>query len=48
VEIIILILIPRKNRLMRKGFVVEKSTTLMNGSMEILAEEIENCQPKVP
>jgi hypothetical protein len=33
---------------MRKGLVVEQSTTPMNGSMEGLAEEIENCQPEVP
>jgi hypothetical protein len=48
VEIISLILIPRKNQLMRKGLVVEQSTTPMNGSMEGLAEETENCQPEVP
>jgi hypothetical protein len=39
VEIISLILIPRKNQLMRKGLVVEKLTILMNGSMEGLVEE---------
>jgi hypothetical protein len=48
VEIISLILIPRKNQLMRKGLVVEQSTTPMNGSMEGLAEETKNCQPEVP
>jgi hypothetical protein len=42
VEIISLILGPRKNHLMRRGLVVEQSTTPMNGSMEGLAEEIEN------
>jgi hypothetical protein len=48
VEIISLILIPRKNQLMKEGLVVEQSTTPMNGSMESLAEETENCQPEVP
>jgi hypothetical protein len=33
-EIISLILIPRRNQLIRKLMVVEQSTTLMNGSME--------------
>jgi hypothetical protein len=46
-EIISLILIPRKNKLMRKGMVFEQSTTPMNGSMEGLAEEIENYKPEV-
>jgi hypothetical protein len=40
VAIISLISIPRKNKLMRKGLVVEQSTTPMNESMEGLAEEI--------
>jgi hypothetical protein len=47
-RIISLILIPRKNQLMRKGLVVEQSTTPMNGSMEGLAEKTKNCQPEVP
>ena len=38
VEIISLILILRKNQLMKEGVVVEQSTTPMNGSMESLAE----------
>jgi hypothetical protein len=33
---------------MKEGLVVEQSTTPMNGSMESLAEETENCQPEVP
>jgi hypothetical protein len=41
-------MIPRKNTLMRKGLVIEQSTTPMNGRMEGLAEEIENYQPEVP
>jgi hypothetical protein len=48
VEIISLILIPRKNQLMKEGRVVEKSTTPVNGSMECLAEETEDHHPKVP
>jgi hypothetical protein len=48
VEIISLILIPKKNQLMKEGLVVEQSTTPMNGSMEGLAEETKNCQPEVP
>jgi hypothetical protein len=44
-KIISLILIPRKNQLMRKGLVVEQLTTPMNGSMEGLAEKIKNCHP---
>jgi hypothetical protein len=48
VEIISLIQTPRKNHLMKEGPVVEQSTTPMNGSMEGLAEETEDCQPKVP
>jgi hypothetical protein len=47
-KIINLILTPRKNPLMRKGPVVEQSTTQMNGSMEGVAEEIEKFQPEVP
>jgi hypothetical protein len=33
---------------MKEGLVVEQSTTPLNGSMEGLAEETENCQPEVP
>ena len=33
---------------MKEELVVEESTTPLNGSMEGLAEEIENCQPIVP
>jgi hypothetical protein len=47
-EIISLILIPKKNQLMKEGLVVEQSTTPMNGSMETLAEKTKNCHPKVP
>jgi hypothetical protein len=47
-KIISLILIPRRNPLIRKGLVVEQSTTPMNGSMEGLAGETENYQPEVP
>ena len=48
VEIIGFIRISRKNQLMKEILVVEQSTTPMNGSMEGLAEETENCQPEVP
>jgi hypothetical protein len=41
-EIISLILIPRKNQLMKEELVVEQSTTPMNGSMESLAKEKED------
>jgi hypothetical protein len=46
VEIISLILIPRKNQLMKEGLVVEQSTTPMNGSMEGLVEETKIVSPK--
>ena len=39
-------LIPRR-QLIRKGLVVEPSTTPMNGSMEGLARKTEKCQPEV-
>ena len=48
VEIISLILIPRKNQLMKEGMVVEQSNTPMNGIMESLAEETEDRQLEVP
>jgi len=48
VEIIRLSRIPKKNKLMKEGLVVEQSTTSMNGSMEGMAEETKKCQPKVP
>jgi hypothetical protein len=48
IEIISIIPTPRKNQLMRKGLMVEQSTTPMNGSMEGLPEETKNCQPEVP
>jgi hypothetical protein len=48
VEVIILIMILRKNHLMKEGMVVEQSTTPMNVSMESLAEETKNYQPEVP
>jgi hypothetical protein len=46
-KIISLILIPKKNKLMKEGLMVKKSTTPMNGSMEGLVEETKNCQPEV-
>jgi len=33
---------------MKKGLVVEQSTTPMNGRMEGLGEETKNCHPEVP
>jgi len=48
VEIISLILIPGENQLMKEGPVVEQSTSPVNGSMESLVEEAENCLPEVP
>jgi hypothetical protein len=39
VKIISLILIPRKNQLMKEGPVVEQSNTPMTGSMESLTKE---------
>jgi hypothetical protein len=33
---------------MKEGLVVEQSTTPINGSMEGLVEDIENCHLKVP
>jgi hypothetical protein len=47
-EIVSLILIPRRDQLIRKGLVVEQSTTPMNRGIEGLTEGIRNCQPKVP
>jgi hypothetical protein len=46
VEIISLILIPRRNQLMKEGLVVEQSTTPMNGSMEGLAGRQKTVSPK--
>ena len=48
VEIISLILIPKKNHLMKEELVVEQSTTPMNGSMEGMAKETKKIQPEVP
>jgi hypothetical protein len=42
-EIVSLILIPMRDQLIRKGLVVEQSTTPMNGVIEGLAERIRSC-----
>jgi hypothetical protein len=39
---------PKEKSIYEKIMVVEQSNTPMNGSMEGLAEEIENCHPEVP
>jgi hypothetical protein len=39
---------PKEKSVNERRTVVEQSTTPLNGSMEGLAEETKNCQPKVP